>query len=132
MAIVLPASFYNYDQGDNVLPAFAQLTVNLVLIFLAATTALWLSSSRPTAPDSQVLKYLSLALLLLGGVFVPAFFTLIWILWKVGLLTREATTQITFQHITGLSAVVSCVVAWLTYRRELRKAESADRRIVSP
>ena len=130
IAVLLPASLYNYSQNDHIFPAHGQVILNLILIFLAATIALWLASFKPNAPDTQVLKSLALSLLLLGGVLVPAIFSLVWFFWAIGLLTKAQADQITFGHITGLSAAISCVITWLNYRREMRKESTDNGRIV--
>jgi hypothetical protein len=130
LAIVLPAIWYNYGQRDIVLRGSLQVALNGVLIFLASTTALWLSNATWDAPDARVLKYLSLTLLLLGGVFVPSIFSAVWLFHAAGLLTIEQSREITFQHITGLASVLSAVTAWLNYTRDRRKAEVHESTIV--
>jgi hypothetical protein len=124
LGIVLPLSWYNYDQGDNVLRASIQLALNLLLIFLSATTALWLSSAPAAAPDIKVLKGLALVSVLTAGVFVPALFTFVWCLLKARLLDPKQLEDISLANITGLSGVASAVIAGLNYWRGQRQSKS--------
>lgn len=124
LSIILPATWYNYGQKDVVLRASLQAGLNCIVIFLSATTALWLSSAPASAPDAKVLKYLSLTLLLLAGVFVPGIFSVIWLFYAAGLITEEQSRQITFAHITGLASVASALIAWLNYSRDRRSDEA--------
>jgi hypothetical protein len=124
LAIVLPATWYNYSQREVVLRASIQAGLNLVLIFLSATTALWLSRAQSRVPDATVLKYISLALLLFGGVFVPSLFSLIWLLYSAGVLTEPQTKEISLGQITGMASIASVVIAWLNYSRDRKVADS--------
>jgi len=136
LAIVLPATWYNYAQGDIVLPAKLQFLLNLVLIFLAATIVIWLSGTRATSPDQNVLKYLSLILLLFAGVCVPMLFSGTWLLYAARILTpseRPEEAQIKWSHITALGSLGSIAIAWLSYRRDKKSISSeVPKRIITP
>lgn len=126
LAVVLPATWYNYGQRDVVLRPSLQAGLNVSLMFLSTTIALWLSKAPAAEIDVRVLKGLSLACILLGGVFVPGLFTVVWLLVTAGALTLEQSRQVTFQHITGLASVVSAVLAVLGYVRDRRKVEAQE------
>jgi hypothetical protein len=121
LMILLPASWYNFNQGDNVLPTIYQLGLDLIIIFLGAVVALWLAKAPANAPDVRVLKTMSLALIWFGAVFAPTFFVVIWLLWWGGILSKTQAKAITWQEITEASGLASAAVAWLTYRREIEK-----------
>lgn len=124
LAVLLPATMYNYGQGDVVLRAPVQFCLNLLLIFLASTTWLWLNKAPATVADTVVLKHLSLGLILLGGVLIPAIFSVVWAFFAVGLLSKLQTKEITFAHITGLASILSVVIAWLNYKKDPKKIEA--------
>ncbi len=130
LAVVLPATWYNFGQKDVVLRPGLQAGLNISLIFLSTTIALWLSKAPAAELDVRVLKGIVLACLLLGGVFVPGLFTVVWLLVAAGALTVEQSQQVTFEHITGLASVVSAVLAVLGYVRDRRKTEAQKPDIV--
>ena len=132
LIILLPMSVYNYGQRDHVFPTYAQAGLNMLLIFLAGTTAMWLASARAEVPDTKVLKFLSLSLLLFGGVFVPGLFTALWFLQAVGMLSVKQTEEVGFQQIAGLSGVLSAIVAWLNYRKGQQSTPVTPAKIVRP
>jgi hypothetical protein len=123
LAVILPATWYNYNQGDIVLPAHYQVALNVLLILLSSITAFWISQAPVSAPDIRVVKYLCLTLLLLGGVLVPALFSTVWLFYVAGLLTLAQTREISFSQITGLASVASAVVAWLAYLRDKKQSK---------
>ncbi|ALJ01707.1 hypothetical protein DC20_21910 (plasmid) [Rufibacter tibetensis] len=131
LVVILPATFYNYRQGDVVLDASLQAGLNLVLIFLATTIAIWLSYAPAPALDTKVLKYITLMLLLLAGVFVPTIFSVIWLFYKAGLLSLDKSREISFQSITGLASVASALIAWLNYRRDKKTLEVEKPKIIT-
>jgi hypothetical protein len=119
LAIILPASMYNYAQGDTVLPAGYQVALNLGVIFLGSTIVLWLAQTRATAPDTRALKGLVLALLVFGAVLVPATFTVAWAVWRV---RRSAEPpHLPWGGVAELSGIASTVIAWATYRLERKR-----------
>ena len=123
---LLPATLYNYFQKDNVLPMGLQVAFNVVLIFLGSVAAWWVAEFRVSAPDGRILKLLVLILLATSAVFVPTFFTLLWGLNQVGILTAKQTRGVEFSHITGAAAIGSLVISWLNYNRERRKEKAAE------
>lgn len=130
LAVILPATWYNFGQGDVVLRASLQAALNIGLIFLSLTIALWLTKAPAAELDVRVLKGLFLACLLLGGVFVPGLFTIVWALTTAGALTIEQSRQVTFQYITGLASIMSTVLAILNYVRDGRKANAEKSPII--
>jgi hypothetical protein len=122
LALVLPASLYNYTQDDIVLPYPVQAGLNLAVAFLSATIAFWYGGRRCDGYDARVIQGLTIALLVMGGVLVPVFATTLWALNQIGWFDRKELQQITYAHLTGTAAVASAVIAWLNHRRELRNA----------
>jgi UDP-N-acetylmuramyl pentapeptide phosphotransferase/UDP-N-acetylglucosamine-1-phosphate transferase len=125
LLIVMPASWYNYNQLDNVLAPTYQVGLNLITIFLTATIAIWLSNAPAASIDVRVVKMMCVFFLGLAG-FVPLFFSLLWLLQKVHLLSLDQAKSITWGHLTGIGAVASAIIAALNYRRELRKGAEAS------
>jgi hypothetical protein len=122
LAILLPASLYNFSQGDLILATPYQAALNLVIIFLGAAAVPVLVTASSEAHDTRVLKTIVLALILLGAVVVPAFFTILWLLWRSRVIPKDA---VTWGHITGVGTLISVIIAWLNYRREMRKDAAA-------
>lgn len=122
LAVLLPASTYNYTQGDHVLPAVFQAGLNLIVIFLGATIALSLATFEAKEPDVRVLKYMCMVLVLFGAVLVPGLFTLLWAMWRVGLIGE---TTLGWAQLTGTGGLASAIIAWLNYRREINKERAA-------
>lgn len=125
-AVILPASAYNYDQGDAVMGAPLQVGLNLVLIFLASTVSQWMSTASPTEPDVRTLKYLGIFLLLAAGVLIPGLFTTLWALWRIHLLKHVVLDSLSPGALSSVAAVASAVISWLNYKRELRKEATED------
>jgi len=123
LAVLLPASWYNYNQNDTVLPAAYQVGSNLGMIFLGSCVALWLDDLKATAPDTRVLKTLGLVLVLFGAVCVPGLFTLLWVLWRFKVV--ENPVKLEWSHLTALGGVLSAIIGWLKYRRETRTEATA-------
>jgi hypothetical protein len=122
LLILLPATFYNYNQHDQVLSRGLQATLNLILIGLGAIAAIWLSDFRVIAPDAKVIKFVCIVLLIGSSILVPSLFTFIWASNQIGLLSLKQSKEISFANLTGISAVGSLVISWLNYRRELKKS----------
>jgi hypothetical protein len=133
LAIILPATVYNYDQGDIVLKPGLQAGLNLILKFLAATVSLWLSGSRGDGPDQKVLKMMSLFLMVGAGVMAPGILTLLWALNRIGLLGLAESRKFELKDITGLAGVGSAIISWLNYRRDRVSATPVEpSRIILP
>ena len=126
LAVLLPASWYNYGQKDIVLSTQLQVLLNCAVIILSATVSNWLSDAPATAPDIKVLKYFALSLLLLAGVLVPGIFTVVWLFVAGGLLTVEQSQEISFANIAALSSVVSALLSWLVFARDRKKADAVE------
>jgi hypothetical protein len=126
LAVILPATAYNYDQGDAVVRPPVQVGLNLLLIFLAATVAYWLNGASTTAIDIRVLKHLGVFLLLTVGVIVPGLFTTLWALWSLHVLNHDALQSVTIQSLTSFASVASAIIAWLNYKREVRKEQRQE------
>jgi hypothetical protein len=125
LAIILPASLFNYSHGDEVLRAPYQAALNLVLIFLGASICWWLSSWKPDATDARVMRVMIFALLVFSAVLTPALFTLLWAMFRFGWVPLNALCKIEIDQITGFAAVISTVVTVLEYRNDRRRAAHA-------
>jgi hypothetical protein len=125
LLLLLPFSFYNFSQGGIVLAPAYQFGVNFVIVFLGATTAVWIANAPAVEIDERVLKIMCVFLLALV-VCVVSFFNILWLLQKVQILTIDQTKHVTWAHLTSAASVVSAIVAWLNYRRELRKQADAS------
>jgi hypothetical protein len=125
MAVILPASLYNYSQRDAVLPALYQVGLNLVVVFLGATIAFSISMVKAESPDTRVLKMMSIGLVLFGAVLVPAFFSLIWGVWRSGLV--QEVPKFKWSELSGLGGLASAaIVGWLHYRQQLPERTTSD------
>jgi 4-amino-4-deoxy-L-arabinose transferase-like glycosyltransferase len=121
LVILLPASWYNFNLYDTVFKPSVQVALNLLIVFLGATTAFWIAGIKSNETDVRVLKIMAVFLLCFGAVFPMTFFTIIWFMEKIGMLTFDETKQIKWQHITAVGGCASAVIAGLNYRRELLK-----------
>jgi hypothetical protein len=119
LAILLPVSWYNYRQNDNVLPAHFQVGLNLLIVFLASTLVISLAGVEARAPDTRVLKTMALGLVLFGGVLVSGLFTLMWAIWASGMIRSAPSLE--WSQLTSIGGLASAIVAWLSHRREVRK-----------
>jgi MFS family permease len=121
LAVLLPLNVFNYAQYDTVLSATLQAFLNLVTIFLGAVITLVLLSARVEDIDARVAKAMATILILSAAVLAPGFFTLLWALEKIGILTLATTRAITWQDITAASGVISTVVTVAKTIYEMRK-----------
>ncbi len=121
LLIILPLNVLNYSQGDMVLSANFQSVLNLMVIFLGATVMVWLWSLKVVAPDARVAKVVAIALLLFGAILVPLFFTLLWSLYKIGIMTKAQTETITWEQICATGGVISGLIAVAEFWHDSRK-----------
>lgn len=128
LLVMIPITMLNYDQGDIVLARWAQVGVNLLLIFLATSVVWWLSALPAEAPDAKVLKYMTMTGLVTVGVCVPALFTILWFFVKIRLVTYDQNRAIPVGAVSAISSVIGVVFSWLNYRRENQKGSESDPR----
>jgi hypothetical protein len=123
--MLLPVTFFNYSQGDLVLPRGIQAALNLVVIFLGATLAWWLSEYKVDSPDAKVVKAMGCFMLVTSAVFVPALFTVIWTLDRLNVLPPGASTRVGFGALTAMAGAGSLVFVWLRNLRDRRKEQAS-------
>jgi hypothetical protein len=120
LAILMPATYYNFGhaQGDFALRAPYQAALNIILIFLGLTICFGIRRWKPDAPDVKVLKTMIFTLLMFAAICIPTLLTLLWTLWRVNILTREAVDTISFPSLTALAGVVSASITVANYFRD--------------
>jgi len=127
LAILLPINLFNYNQGDMVLSIEVQALLNIVTIFLGIVLVATIWSVQTGSLDTSTVKVIAIAIMLGSTVLAPAFFTMIWAMVAVGILDKEDARSVTWQHITGASALVGAGLAVAKFVLDYRKDQAAKK-----
>lgn len=120
LVALLPVSVYNYAHADFLVNRSAQAILNVLLVFGGTVVLLELLRLKAEANDGLVLQVLAIVSLGITAVFLPALFTLVWLLNAVGVLSKSGADALGLPGLSTLAAVVSATLGWLKYRRETK------------
>jgi hypothetical protein len=121
LLVALSISVFNYAHADFLINYSAQALLNFVLIFFAAVVLVELIKLKPKEKDLLVLKIIAVFFLGLTGVFLPALFSFVWLLYTLGVLTVTQAAAIQLPTLATVASIASAVVSYLTYRRGAMK-----------
>jgi hypothetical protein len=123
LLVLVPASSYNFAHadGDVALRAPYQAGLNVMMVFLGLSVCWGLREWKAEAPDARILKMMVFTFLLFSAVLIPGLLTMLWGLWKINVLPRNAVDSITIPALTGFAGVVSAAVTVIKYIDEKRK-----------
>jgi len=123
LAMLLPISVYNYAHADYLVNRSAQALFNILLVFGGAVVVTELLLVRSSARDLLVLQVLAVFALSLTAVFIPATFSVVWLLNALGIVTATSANSISLPTLSTVSGVLSAAVAYLKFRRESNTEE---------
>jgi hypothetical protein len=109
-----------------------QALLNIFLIFGGSLVISHLYSMRPAARDLLALQVLTIFLLALTSVLLPASFSAIWLLNQVGAISEETARAIGLPTLSTVTGVVSAALAIQKFRKESARDAEPERRIVVP
>lgn len=126
LAALLPISVFNYAHADFLVNRSAQALFNVLLVFGGTVVVAELVLFRPTGRDLLVVQVLAVFSLSLTAVFIPATFSVVWLLNALGVVTATAANSITLPTLSTVSGVLSAAVAYLKFRREIKTEEKSS------
>lgn len=121
LVALLPVSVYNYAHADFLVNRSAQAILNVLMVIGGTVVLLELVRLKAGSNDGLVLQVLAIVSLGITAIFLPALFTLVWILNAVGVLSKSGADALGLPGLSTLAAVVSATVGWLKYRRETKR-----------
>jgi len=123
LAALLPISVFNYAHADYLVNRSAQALFNVILVFGGAVVVAELLLFRSSARDLLVLQVLAVFALSLTAIFIPATFSVVWLLNALGVVTTTAANSISLPTLSTVSGALSVAVAYLKFRREVKADE---------
>jgi len=77
LAVLFPMSAVNFATGDNLMHRWAQVLLDLALVFVGLVTAIYLARLRPMSAAGAALQSMIMFLVVLQAVFLPGVFALL-------------------------------------------------------
>ncbi len=81
---------------------------------------------KPFARDLLALQQLAVLTLSLTAVFIPATFSIVWLLNTLGAVSKTTADSIGIPAISTISGTLSAAVGYLKFRRELGNEEKVS------
>jgi hypothetical protein len=122
LILVMGFSTYNYLHFDYIMKPDMQVVFNFLLNFLSLVFIFQLWKLTPKSTDGIILKYYILFLLLLCGFLIPTFFSICWLIERLGL--SELNFNFNMPIITTITGVVTTVITVLKYKSDKKKEQS--------
>jgi 4-amino-4-deoxy-L-arabinose transferase-like glycosyltransferase len=114
LVVILGISTYNYAHGDYLVKPGYQAPLNLVLIFLSLVFILWIHRTKTKSTDGIIIKYIFLVVLGVIGFLVPSFFSLFYILEKLGV--TEISPDLTI--VTTICTLITTYIGYKEFKKE--------------
>ncbi|HRB17528.1 MAG TPA: hypothetical protein PK224_17160 [Nitrospira sp.] len=126
LVALLPISVFNYAHADYLVNRSAQALFNVLLVFGGIVVVAELLLFRSSGRDLIVVQVLAVFTLSLTAVFIPATFSVVWLLNALGVVTATAAESISLPTLSTVSGVFSAAVAYLKFRREIKTEEKSS------
>jgi hypothetical protein len=120
LIVILATTTYNYLHFDYIIRPDIQVIFNILLVFLSSVWLVKLWTINFHSNDGQILKYLIIFLVGLGGLTIPLFFSICWFFQRLGL---EIPLDIDMPILTTICGLVTTIVTIQKYRTEKKKKE---------
>lgn len=117
LAVALPLTLLNYEQGDILVSRMKQALVDVVIVFLSAVCALNLAAIKPASIPARVLQILTLFFIAFQGIFVPAIFAILWSLNWQRAISLADSRSFTPGWVSAAAAIGSLAMSILQFRR---------------
>ena len=126
LAALLPIPVFNYAHADYLVNRSAQALFNVLLVFGGTVVVAQLLLFQSSARDLLVLQVLAVFSLSLTAVFIPATFSVMWLLNALGVVTETASNSISLPTLSTVSGVLSAAIAYLKFWRENQNRKKSD------
>jgi len=117
---ILPIAMYNYAHADYLINRSAQSLFNICIIFLGTIVVLELVSFKSSAKDLLVLQIISIFLLGMTAVFIPAMFTIVWLLNTLGVVSKSGSDLISLPALSTIAGLLSAAISYIKFRKETK------------
>lgn len=123
LSVLLPLSMMNFWSEDIYVSRSQQIWFNLAQCVLALICLVSLVSLSVRSVEAQVLRAIAVFFLAGQGFFVPALFSIIWLVNWEGMISLSGSKDFSPGWVTIISAFASLVLSVLQYRSSLAKAK---------
>jgi len=111
VVLILPISWINYARSDQWLNVWVQAAFNLALAVFFLMIVQGLRNIEPKAPDAKAMQIIGVLMLASFGVFLPLFFTAVFLAYASGMVThdqiRKINEQVPLMFAGGAGAVAT-------------------------
>lgn len=111
--LIAPISWINYSASDQWLNVWVQAALNLGMAVFFLVIVYYLREINSKAPDVKAIQSVSILMLTSFGVFLPLFYTCVFLAYAIGMVTHDQIQKISDQVPLLFSGGAGVVVTFL-------------------
>ncbi|MFM0330085.1 hypothetical protein [Paraburkholderia strydomiana] len=129
--LIAPISWINYEQSDQWLNLWIQAAFNLGMAVFFLMVVYGLREINAKAPDTKAIQSVAILMLTSFGVFLPIFYTSVFLAFESGMLTHHQIVQIPDKAALLFAGGAGAVATFLSQLEKIRGRPRAGEKVKS-